>query len=109
MQMWCMCAPLFQRSYTAAVVLVLLYFAISWLFALVDNTLAYMLPCAIRFDEMRPGEPMRKLSGKKRSFRDNIGGASQDKVRVCLLVCGCVIHCPVDSVLLLKEENYTRV
>jgi len=36
---------------------------------------------AIRFDEMRPGEPMRKLSGKKRSFRDNIGGAQQDKVR----------------------------
>lgn len=25
---------------------------------------------------------MRKLSGKKRSFRDNIGGASQDKVRM---------------------------
>lgn len=24
-----------------------------------------------RFDEMRPGEPARKLSGKKRSFRDN--------------------------------------
>ncbi len=23
---------------------------------------------------------MRKLSGKKRSFRDNIGGAQQDKV-----------------------------
>ena len=29
---------------------------------------------------MRPGEPMRKLSGKKRSFRDNIGGTQQDKV-----------------------------
>lgn len=32
-----------------------------------------------RYDEMRPGEPLRKLSGKKRSFRDNIGGAAADK------------------------------
>lgn len=32
-----------------------------------------------RYDEMRPGEPMRKLTGKKRSFRDNIGGGQQDK------------------------------
>ena len=40
--------------------------------------------CAIltyRFDEMRPGEPARKMSGKKRSFRDNLAGASQEKVQ----------------------------
>jgi hypothetical protein len=34
---------------------------------------------AIRFDELRPGEPARKLSGKKRSFRDNIGTSGSDK------------------------------
>jgi uncharacterized membrane protein YgcG len=33
----------------------------------------------IRFDELRPGEPARKLSGKKRSFRDNIGTSGSDK------------------------------
>jgi len=33
-----------------------------------------------RFDELRPGEPTRKLSGKKRTFRDNIGGTKEDKV-----------------------------
>jgi len=33
-----------------------------------------------RFDELRPGEPTRKLSGKKRTFRDNIGDTKEDKV-----------------------------
>ena len=36
-----------------------------------------------RYDEMRPGEPARKLTGKKRSFRDNIAGSQQDKVSIC--------------------------
>ena len=36
-----------------------------------------------RYDEMRPGEPARKLTGKKRSFRDNIAGSQQDKVIKC--------------------------
>jgi hypothetical protein len=34
----------------------------------------------LRFDERRPGEPALKLSGKKRSFRDNIADAGSDKV-----------------------------
>ena len=32
-----------------------------------------------RFDEMRTGEPMRKIKGKKNTFKDNIG-AGTDKV-----------------------------
>ena len=32
-----------------------------------------------RFDEARSGEPVRKMRGKKRSFRDNIDDASKDK------------------------------
>jgi len=28
--------------------------------------------CGNRYDELRPGEPKRKLTGKKRSFRDNL-------------------------------------
>ena len=33
-----------------------------------------------RFDELRPGEPAIKMTGKKRSFRDNISAAQGDKV-----------------------------
>ena len=36
-----------------------------------------------RFDELRPGEPAIKLSGKKRAFRDNIKATTADKVRFC--------------------------
>ena len=32
-----------------------------------------------RFDEMRQGEPKRKIQGKKRSFRDNMTSADADK------------------------------
>ncbi len=32
-----------------------------------------------RFDEMRAGEPARKIQGKKRSFRDNITATDSDK------------------------------
>lgn len=32
-----------------------------------------------RFDEMRAGEPARKIRGKKRSFRDNIHDVNDDK------------------------------
>ncbi|KAJ1434065.1 ribosome biogenesis regulatory protein-domain-containing protein [Ochromonadaceae sp. CCMP2298] len=30
-----------------------------------------------RFDELRPGEPARKLTGRKRTFRDNLGVESE--------------------------------
>ena len=33
-----------------------------------------------RFDEQRPGEPEKKIRGKKRSFRDNLEGHDADKV-----------------------------
>lgn len=32
-----------------------------------------------RFDEMRKGEPMKKLKGKKRSFRDNLDDTGSDR------------------------------
>ena len=32
-----------------------------------------------RFDEMRPGEPARKMQGKKRTFRDNINDMPTDQ------------------------------
>lgn len=32
-----------------------------------------------RFDEMREGEPERKMSGKKRSFRDNLSAVGSEK------------------------------
>ena len=32
-----------------------------------------------RFDEMRKGEPERKIKGKKRSFRDNMDGTSKNE------------------------------
>jgi regulator of ribosome biosynthesis len=32
-----------------------------------------------RFDEMRPGEPVRKISGKKRAYRDNISSLGSEK------------------------------
>jgi hypothetical protein len=32
-----------------------------------------------RYDEMLPGEPARKIKGKKRSYRDNISEATKDK------------------------------
>ena len=33
-----------------------------------------------RFDDARPGEPEKKMKGKKRSFRDNFEGHDADKV-----------------------------
>ena len=36
---------------------------------------------SLRFDERREAEPALKLKGKKRSFRDNFGDASSEKVR----------------------------
>ena len=33
-----------------------------------------------RFDEARKGEPAKKLKGVKRSFRDNVGSLSNEKV-----------------------------
>ena len=46
-----------------------------------------------RFDELRPGEPAIKLSGKKRAFRDNIKATTADKVRHCSSSgCGALIQ-----------------
>jgi hypothetical protein len=48
-----------------------------------------------RFDELRPGEPTRKIKGKKRSFRDNLDRSGNDKVRItyCLSLSNVPIFC----------------
>ena len=43
--------------------------------------LSNFTPFLIRFDEMRQGEPARKIHGKKRAFRDNNDASSHDMVR----------------------------
>ncbi len=40
-----------------------------------------------RFDEYREGEPTRKMKGKKRSFKDNVGsGADRDSMKAQLRI-----------------------
>jgi hypothetical protein len=39
-----------------------------------------------RFDEVREGEPARKLKGKKRSFRDNLQANDQDGMKAQLRI-----------------------
>ena len=48
---------------------------------LLTTDLIFTTFLCLRFDEMRQGEPARKIHGKKRAFRDNNDVATHDMVR----------------------------
>ena len=41
---------------------------------------SYTYTHMLRFDEMRPLEPDRKMRGKKRAYKDNFGDRGEEKV-----------------------------
>lgn len=72
--------------YLSLYILIYIYRIFSFslvLISLIYFSLSIYIYTTNRFDELRPGEPAIKLSGKKRAFRDNIKATTADKVRHC--------------------------